>query len=148
MSLWTLCRVLNTPALICACHRETEAGWEEEEDYAATIYSFITETIGYYVCFYIMIASAVFYLYMTRTNTISKLMLILDIYFKDCICNCFWLIWNKLKCIPPKLRSINPMIFSAPLDDYYFNNCRIPPNLDNNIPKKAVKCVWISSHPY
>ena len=30
-SLWTLYRVWNTTALLCAYHQETEAGLEEEE---------------------------------------------------------------------------------------------------------------------
>ena len=31
MSLWPLCMVWNTTALLYAFHRDTEAGWEEEE---------------------------------------------------------------------------------------------------------------------
>ena len=30
VSLWYLCSVWNTTALLCVCHRDTEAGLEEE----------------------------------------------------------------------------------------------------------------------
>ena len=31
VSLWTLCTTCNTTALLFSCHRDTEAGREEEE---------------------------------------------------------------------------------------------------------------------
>ena len=51
----------------------------------------------------------IFYLYMTRINTIRKFVLISDNWFKNYRCKIFRVICNQLEPPPtPKLRGINP----------------------------------------
>ena len=41
MSLWPLCRFWTTTALLCTCHQDTEASWEEEETLQHTSVQYI-----------------------------------------------------------------------------------------------------------
>ena len=52
----------------------------------------------------------------------------------------FCVIWDQLTLIPGKIKGINPTSLSLPWTESYFNNYKLPPKLDKNLPEYDVTC--------
>ena len=84
MSLWPLCRVWNTTALLYACHRYTEAGQEDEEEDVELICNF--SSLANCVNLHLLISdlSNMELIHVSHPHVILFLLLVCFIYFEMC----------------------------------------------------------------